>query len=56
MSGQGAGSHLNWDPQPSQRSKAARPVKTKTRVRASALSLNHNEALVADRPRRLCRR
>ena len=37
-------------------SKGARPVKTKTRVRAGALSLNHNETLVADRPRKLCRR
>jgi len=56
MSAQGVGEHQNRDPQQSQCSKGARPVNTKTRVRAGALSLNHNETLVADRPRKLCHR
>jgi hypothetical protein len=56
MSGQGVGYHQNRDPPQSPCSKGARPVKTKTRVRAGALALNHHETLMADRPWTLCRR
>jgi hypothetical protein len=56
MSGQGVGYHQNRDPPQSPGSKGARPVNTKTRVKAGALALNHNETLVADRPQKLCRR
>jgi hypothetical protein len=56
MSGQGVGYYENRDPQQSPCSKGARPVNTKTRVSAGALSLDRNETLVADRPRTLCRR
>jgi hypothetical protein len=56
MSGQGVAEHLNRDTPQSPCSKGARPVKTKTHVRAGALALNHHETLMADRPLKLCRR
>jgi hypothetical protein len=56
MSAQGVGYYQNRGPPQSPCWKGARPVHTTTRVRARVLALNHNEALMADRPRKLCRR